>query len=335
MKRILSGVRPTGTIHLGNYLGAIKQWVDGLDNQQGRGEDNLFCIVDLHALTTLENSEILKHNSYLMAATYLACGLSPRKCHIFRQSDIPAHSELAWIFSCMTPMGWLNRMTQFKEKAVHKAIDSVCLGLYAYPVLMAADILIYKATHVPVGDDQKQHVELARDIAGMFNRRFQRDYFTLPEPVITGPATRIMSLRDGTAKMSKSDTSDYSRIHLTDDAETIAKKIRKAKTDSDVIASSMEAMEHRLEARNLIHILAALTSQKPDAVCKTFTGKNFSHLKNALIDELHMHILPIGEKIKHYMEGQTYLHHIIKEGAEYANALASKHIKEIKEIVGL
>ncbi len=332
MKRVLSGVRPTGIIHLGNYLGAIKQWVDGLE--ASKNQDNLFCIVDLHALTTLEDSENLRHNSYLMAATYLACGLSPEKCFIFRQSDVPAHTELAWIFSCITPMGWLNRMTQFKEKA-GKNIESVCLGLYAYPVLMAADILLYKATHVPVGEDQKQHVELARDVAGMFNRRFAKDFFHLPEPVITGPATRIMSLRDGTSKMSKSDVSDYSRIHLTDDADTLARKIKKAKTDTDVIAASMALMENRPEARNLVNILAALTHKKPDAVCKAFEGKTFSVLKKALIEVLHETLLPMGEKIKHYMHDLFYLDHVLEKGAAHANDLAGQHMTQIKKSVGI
>lgn len=335
MKRILSGVRPTGIIHLGNYLGAIKQWVDGLNNTQTKEDDNLFCIVDLHALTTLEDSVNLHTNSLLMAATYLACGLSPEKCHIFRQSDVPSHTELAWIFSCITPMGWLSRMTQFKDKSKDKQNDSVLLGLFAYPVLMAADILIYKATHVPVGDDQKQHVELARDIAGMFNRRFECEYFALPEPVIQGPATRIMSLRDGLSKMSKSDPSDYSRIHLTDDADTLAKKIKKAKTDADVIAGSMKAMDHRPEARNLVNMLAALTHEKPGDICTRFEGQNFSKLKSSLIDVLHETILPIGEKINAYMEDPVYLQSVLQKGSDYANALGNQHMADIKKCVGI
>lgn len=332
-KRILSGVRPTGIIHLGNYLGAIHQWVKSLQNQDAT-TDHLFCIVDLHALTTLEDSKDLGANARLMAATYLACGLDPKKCHIFRQSDVPAHTELSWIFSCITPMGWLNRMTQFKDKAGKNA-ESACLGLYAYPVLMAADILLYRATHVPVGDDQKQHVELSRDIAGAFNRRFVCDYFQFPEPVIQGPATRIMSLRDGTSKMSKSDISDYSRIHLTDDADMIAKKIKKAKTDVDPVGESMKAMENRPEARNLLNMLSSLIEKPVDDVCQEFAGNNFSSLKHTLIDALHAKILPIGEKIREYQRDETYLNAVLKEGAGYANALASTSMEEIKTIIGM
>lgn len=329
MKRVLSGIRPTGTIHLGNYLGAVKQWVQDFDE----GAENLFCIVDLHALTTLEDSEKLKDNSRLMAATYLACGLDPQKCSIFVQSHVPAHTELSWILSCITPLGWLNRMTQFKEKA-GKSQDSANLALYAYPVLMAADILIYKSTHVPVGDDQKQHVELSRDIAGAFNRRFG-EYFTLPEPIIKGTATRVMSLRDGASKMSKSDTSDYSRIHLTDDAETITKKIKKAKTDADLIAPTMKEMEHRLEAKNLINMLSALTQKPADHLCKEFAGQNFATFKSALIDALHKEILPIGEKINTLMQDESTLDVILKRGAEHANILANTHLRKIKKLIGM
>lgn len=331
--RILSGVRPTGIIHLGNYLGAIQQWVKSLD-QQNEATDHLFCIVDLHALTTLEDSKNLGKNTRLMAATYMACGLDPKKCHIFRQSDVPSHTELAWIFSCITPMGWLNRMTQFKDKAGKNA-ENACLGLYAYPVLMASDILLYKATHVPVGDDQKQHVELSRDIAGGFNRRFECEYFQLPKPVIQGPATRVMSLRDGTSKMSKSDISDYSRIHMTDDADTLAKKIKKAKTDMDPIGESMKDMDHRHEARNLVNMLASFLEKPADAICKEFAGQNFSSLKNVLIDALHTHILPIGEKICEYQKDETYLNSVLKEGSDYANSLAEKHMNEIKHVIGM
>lgn len=329
MKRVLSGIRPTGIIHLGNYLGAVKQWVNDFD----KSAENLFCIVDLHALTTLEESEKLSHNSRLMAATYLACGLDPDQCAIFVQSHVPAHTELSWIFSCITPLGWLNRMTQFKEKA-GKAQENANLGLYAYPVLMAADILVYKATHVPVGDDQKQHVELSRDIAGAFNRRFG-EYFSLPEPIIKGAATRVMSLRDGASKMSKSDISDYSRIHLTDDADTIAKKIKKAKTDPDLIASNMKEMEHRLEAKNLINILAALTHKSGDAVCSEFAGQNFASFKQALIEVLQKEILPIGARINELMQDHGTLDKVLKQGAEKANSLAQKHLKEIKEKIGI
>jgi len=330
LRRILSGIRPTGTIHLGNYLGAVKQWVDGLDT----ADENLICIVDLHALDTIQEGAKLQHNSELMAATLLACGLDPQKSHLFKQSAVPAHTQLCWILSSITPLGWLNRMTQFKEKA-GKNLDTVCLGLYAYPVLQAADILIYKATHVPVGEDQKQHIELSRDIAQMFNRRFEKEYFNLPEPVIQGPATRIMSLRDGTSKMSKSDLSDYSRIHLTDDADTIAKKIKKAKTDPEMIAGSIKEMAQRPEAINLINMLAALTEQKPDDVCTQFTGQNFSALKDALITACHEIILPIGNRIQELMQDKKAISTVLQNGANYANTLAQKHLKEIYEIVGI
>lgn len=330
MKRVLSGIRPTGIIHLGNYLGAVKQWVNDFDALA----ENLFCIVDLHALTTLEESEKLSENSRLMAATYMACGLDPEKCAIFVQSHVPAHTELSWILSCITPLGWLNRMTQFKEKA-GKSQESANLGLYAYPVLMAADILIYRSTHVPVGEDQKQHVELSRDIAGAFNRRFGEDYFVLPEPIIKGTATRVMSLRDGSSKMSKSDVSDYSRIHLTDDAETIEKKIKKAKTDADLIASSMKDMENRLEAKNLINILAAMTKRAPDALCQEFSGQNFSTLKGALIDVLQKEILPIGQQIDALMKDKLSLDRVLKRGAEQANAIANQHLSEVKKLIGI
>lgn len=331
MKRILSGVRPTGIIHLGNYLGAIKQWTQHLKQPD---TDFLFCIVDLHALTTLESSDNLYQQSHLMAATYLACGLDPKVCHIFKQSAVPEHSELAWLLSCITPMGWLNRMTQFKEKAGSER-EQACLGLYAYPVLMAADILLYHTTHVPVGDDQKQHVELARDIAGAFNHRFQGDVLTLPQPVIQGPATRVMSLRDGLKKMSKSDTSDYSRIHLNDDADTIARKIKKAKTDADPIAASMDEMAHRPEARNLIQILSALTHQQPNDVCAQFAGQNFSSLKSALIDALHHEILPIGEKIRMYMEDTAHLEAVLEDGASYARDVAKTTLSYVHEAMGI
>lgn len=329
MKRIFSGIRPTGTIHLGNYLGAIKQWVRDFDP----AAQNLFCIVDMHALTTVDESENISHNAKLMAATYLACGLDPKHCTIFVQSHVKEHGELAWILSCITPLGWLNRMTQFKEKA-GKMQENANLGLYAYPVLMAADILLYNTTHVPVGEDQKQHVELARDIAGAFNHRFG-ECFTLPEPIIQGSATRVMSLRDGTSKMSKSDASDYSRIHLSDDAEIITKKIKKAKTDGDVIASTMQEMEARPEAKNLINMLSALTGLSADQLCKDFTHQNFSVLKTALIDALHTEILPIGQKIQEYMKDSGALDTILQKGAQQAHSLAAKNLQKIKKHVGL
>lgn len=334
MKRILSGVRPTGEIHLGNYLGAIRNWV----SMQHEAEENLFCIVDMHALTTIEETAQLADHTLMTTAAYIAAGINPEKSSIFAQSHVPAHTELSWIFSCITPLGWLNRMTQYKEKS-GKNKDLSCLGLLAYPVLMAADILLYKATHVPVGDDQKQHLELARDIAGMFNRRFCQqsgsNLLPLPEPMIMGAATRVMSLRDGTSKMSKSDISDYSRISLTDDADTIALKIRKAKTDIEPFPTSAENLENRPEALNLITIYSVLSGQSPQAVCDQFAGPQFSPFKNALVDLLVETITPIGQRMNDLLQHQDHLEKILKKGGHRANALASQHMEEIRDAVGL
>src|ERR1700729_3854032 len=268
MNRIFSGIQPTGNLHLGNYLGAIRNWV-ALQHDY----ECIFCIVDLHALTQPQDPAELRSATREVTAAYIAAGIDPEHCIIFNQSVVTAHAELAWILSCLTPLGWLNRMTQFKEKAP-KQREMAGLGLYAYPVLMAADILGYKATHVPVGEDQKQHVELARDIAGAFNRRYERDFFPLPEPQIFGEATRVMSLRDGTKKMSKSDTSDYSRINMTDDSELIALKIRRAKTDPLPLPENGKDAEARPEADNLIGIYAALSDLTRDQVIERWAGKN-------------------------------------------------------------
>ncbi len=330
MQRILSGVRPTGGIHLGNYLGAIRNWV----TMQDQSQENLFCIVDMHALTTLDASENLKENTYTIAAAYLAAGIDPAKSSIFAQSHVPAHTELSWIFSCITPLGWLNRMTQFKEKAgKHK--DLACLGLYAYPVLMAADILLYKATHVPVGEDQKQHLELARDIAGAFNRRFGEDLFPIPEPMILGAATRVMSLRDGTSKMSKSDISEYSRIELLDTADAVAQKIRKAKTDMDPIPEKFSALETRPEAQNLINIYATLANVSPDAVCQEFSGANFAPFKQKLAELMAETIVPMGDKMRHYLTDKAELDAIMKRGADRANELAMAHMVDVRRVIGM
>src|SRR5207245_5025761 len=269
MNRIFSGIQPTGNLHLGNYLGAIRNWV-ALQHDY----DCIFCIVDLHALTQPQNPDELRQATREVTAAYIAAGIDPERCIIFNQSTISAHAELAWLLGCLTPLGWLNRMTQFKEKA-GKQRENAGLGLYAYPVLMAADILLYKATHVPVGEDQKQHVELARDIAGAFNRRYERDFFPLPEPQIFGEATRVMSLRDGTKKMSKSDSSDYSRLNMTDDADTIRQKIRKAKTDPHPMPSTIAEVETRPEAANLLGIYAALADTTLAAATARFAGRNF------------------------------------------------------------
>ncbi|HJZ17815.1 MAG TPA: tryptophan--tRNA ligase, partial [Stellaceae bacterium] len=268
MNRIFSGIQPTGNLHLGNYLGAIRNWV-----QLQHDYECIFCIVDLHALTQQQDPDELRQATREVTAAYIAAGIDPERCIIFNQSTVSAHAELAWLLGCLTPLGWLNRMTQFKEKAP-KQRDSAGLGLYAYPVLMAADILLYKATHVPVGEDQKQHVELARDIAGAFNRRYERDFFPLPEPQIFGEATRVMSLRDGTKKMSKSDTSDYSRINMTDDADAVALKIRRAKTDPEPLPHTIAELEKRPEADNLISIYSALADTSRDAALARFAGQN-------------------------------------------------------------
>src|SRR6202158_4255637 len=259
MNRIFSGIQPTGNLHLGNYLGAIRNWV-ALQHDY----ECIFCIVDLHALTQPQDPDELRAATREVTAAYIAAGIDPLRCIIFTQSMVSAHAELGWLRGCLTPLGWLNRMTQFKEKA-GKQRENAGLGLYAYPVLMAADILLYKATHVPVGEDQKQHVELARDIAGAFNRRYERDFFPLPEPQIFGEATRVMSLRDGTRKMSKSDTSDYSRINMTDDADAIALKVRRAKTDPEPLPETIVALEARPEADNLVGIYAALAGTSREA----------------------------------------------------------------------
>src|SRR6202012_2725059 len=273
--RIFSGVQPTGNLHLGNYLGAIRNWV-----QLQKDFDCIFCIVDLHALTLPQDPAALKAQTREVTAAYIASGIDPERCVIFNQSMVPGHAELAWLLSCHTPLGWLNRMTQFKEKA-GKHREEAGLGLYSYPVLMAADILLYKATHVPVGEDQKQHLELSRDIAGAFNRRYEVEFFPLPEPQILGAAKRVMSLRDGSKKMSKSDTSDYSRINMTDDADTVALKIRRAKTDPEPLPGDVTDLERRPEADNLIGIYAALSGLSREAALARFAGQNCAEGKAA------------------------------------------------------
>src|SRR5215472_12317503 len=278
MNRIFSGIQPTGNLHLGNYLGAIRNWV-AMQNDY----DCIFCIVDLHALTLPQDPAELRGATREVTAAYIAAGIDPERCIIFNQSTVHEHTELAWLLGCLTPLGWLNRMTQFKDKA-GKQRESAGLGLYAYPALMAADILLYKGTHVPVGEDQKQHVELARDIAGAFNRAYGVEFFPLPEPQILGAATRVMSLRDGTKKMSKSDASDYSRINMTDDAETVALKVQKAKTDPHPLPDSVAALEARPEADNLIGIYAALSGTTREATMTRFAGRQFSEFKRELSD---------------------------------------------------
>jgi len=325
-KRILSGVQPTGNLHLGNYLGAIRNWV-----KMQHDYECLFMLADLHAITVFQDPASLRKATRETAAAYIACGVDPEKHIIFPQSAVSMHSELAWILSCHTPLGWLNRMTQFKEKSgKHK--ENAPLGLYSYPVLMAADIIGYKATHVPVGEDQKQHLELARDIAGAFNRAYKTDFFPLPEPVILGEATRVMSLNDGTKKMSKSDPSDYSRITLTDDADAIAKKFKKAKSDME--PGITYDPEKRPEATNLLNIYAALTGEPLDKVKTQFADAQFSTFKSALADAAVAHLSPITAKMRELMQDTTYLDSILKKGAEKANAIAEPIFKEVKEKVG-
>lgn len=328
MGRIFSGIQPTGDLHLGNYLGAIRNWVRLQDSYE-----TLICVVDLHALTTLPDPQNMTKWTREAAAANIAAGIDPEKSIIFAQSSVAAHSELSWILSCLTPLGWLNRMTQFKEKA-GKHREQANLGLYSYPVLMTGDILTYKATHVPVGEDQKQHLELARDIAGAFNRQYGQEYFDLPEPFILKTAARVMSLRDGTSKMSKSDPSDYSRILFMDDPDTIALKIRKAKTDPDPIAGIPQAMENRPEALNLLGIYAALSDTSLEEACQTFEGASFSALKKDLADQIISTMDPIRHEMLTLLKDPATLDGILKKGGEAANDLASQHLREIKEIVG-
>ena len=330
-KKIFSGVQPTGNLHLGNYLGAIKNFVD-LNNDVDN--DCIFCVVDLHAITVKQDPIELKNNIRETVATFIASGIDPKKSIIFNQSGVAAHSEGAWILSCVARMGWLNRMTQFKEKA-GKDKEKASVGLYSYPVLMAADILLYDATHVPVGDDQKQHLELCRDIAQKFNNDFDQDNFLqVPEPLIQKEFSRIMSLKDGSKKMSKSELSDLSRINLTDDRDAIVNKIKKAKTDPLPMPSSVEELNERLEARNLLGIYSSLNNLTLQNTVENFSGKNFSEFKNQLSDLLVKKIEPISLEIKKLLNDQPYLDKILLEGVEKANLIASKKIDRIKEILG-
>ena len=330
-KKIFSGVQPTGNLHLGNYLGAIKNFVD-LNNEVEN--ECIFCVVDLHAITVKQNPKELRNNILETVATFIASGIDPQKSIIFNQSKVPAHAEGAWILSCIARMGWLNRMTQFKEKA-GKDGEKASVGLYSYPVLMAADILLYDATHVPVGDDQKQHLELCRDIAQKFNNDFEKENFLqVPEPLIQKHFSRIMSLKDGSKKMSKSEISDLSRINLTDDKDQIINKIKKAKTDPMPMPKTVSELEERLEAKNLIGIYASLTNSNIEKSVENFIGKNFSEFKEKLSEVLVDKIEPISLEIKKLLNDQAYLSSILQEGAEKANLIASKKIQNIKEIVG-
>ena len=330
-KKIFSGVQPTGNLHLGNYLGAIKNFVD-LNNDK----DNkcIFCVVDLHAITVRQDPKELKNNIRETVATFIASGIDPKKSIIFNQSRVAAHAEGAWILSCVARMGWLNRMTQFKEKA-GKDKEKASIGLYSYPVLMAADILLYDATHVPVGDDQKQHLELCRDIAQKFNNDFEvENFLQVPEPLIQKEFSRIMSLKDGSKKMSKSELSDLSRINLTDNKDQIINKIKKAKTDPLPMPQDIKELEERLEAKNLLGIYSSLTNSTLENSVKNFAGKNFSEFKEQLAEELVNKIEPISNEIKKLLGDKSYLDKILLDGVEKANLIASKKIERIKEIVG-
>ncbi len=329
---VLSGMQPTNTLHLGNYLGALKNWVRLQEEMPC-----LFCVVDMHAITQdsgYAKPAELAHATREVTAAYIAAGVDPARTPIFNQSQVPEHGELAWVLNCVARLGWMDRMTQFKEKAgKHKERSSV--GLYTYPVLMAADILVYKATHVPVGEDQKQHLELARDIAGKFNNDFQApDFFPLPEPVITGPATRVMSLRDGTKKMSKTDESDASRINLTDDAEAIAGKIRRAKTDSLPLPDNKDGLKDRPEAENLLSIYAALSDQGLDQTIAQFAGQQFSGFKNALADLTVAKLEPVNKEMRRLLADPAEIDRILKSGANRARAIATPVMEDVKKKVG-
>ena len=336
-ERVFSGVQPTGNLHLGNYLGAITRFVA----LQERYEC-LFCVVDLHAITVWQDPAELQSQTREVTAAFLAAGIDPRRHIVFNQSQVPAHAELAWVFNCIARMGWLSRMTQFKEKA-GKDRENASVGLFAYPTLMAADILAYRATHVPVGEDQKQHLELSRDIAQKFNndygasiaeRGFGEAFFPLPEPLIQGPATRVMSLRDGSKKMSKSDPSDYSRINLTDDADAIAQKIRKAKTDPEPLPGEPAGLATRPEADNLVGIFAALRNATKDEVLRDCAGAQFSAFKSALVDLAVETLGPIGAEMNRLTRDPGHIDAVLADGAERAGALASETMDAVKDIVG-
>jgi len=327
-ERVFSGVQPTGTLHLGNYLGAIKNFVELQDKY-----NCVYCVVDQHAITVDQDPKELRSNILEVLASFIAAGVDYKKQIIFQQSSVPAHSQLAWVFNCVSRIGWLNRMTQFKDKA-GKNRENVSVGLMVYPNLMAADILAYLATHVPVGDDQKQHLELSRDIAQKFNNDFGVEFFPQPEPLIYGSATRVMSLRDGNKKMSKSDPSDFSRILLTDDDDTISSKIRKAKSDSELIPSSKDDLQNKPECLNLINILSATTNQSVDQVLGNYAGKEYSALKKDLADSLVQVIGPIRGEINNLLNNRDELNAILADGTEKAAAIANPIIEEVYKIVG-
>jgi tryptophanyl-tRNA synthetase len=334
---VLSGVQPTGNFHLGNYLGALVKFVEMQANY-----DCIYCVVDLHAITVPQDPAELTAHTREVTAAFIASGIDARKNIVFNQSQVSDHAELAWIFNCVSRLGWLNRMTQFKEKA-GKDRENASVGLYAYPNLMAADILVYRATHVPVGEDQKQHLELTRDIAQKFNSDFAESiarngfgdgFFPLPEPIIQGPATRVMSLRDGSKKMSKSDPSDYSRINLSDDADQIAQKFRKAKTDPEALPSEVAGLAGRPEAENLVGIFAALQGVSKDNVLRDFGGQNFSSFKAALVELAVAKLGPVGSEMKRLQADHAYIDGVLRDGADRAKAIAARNMTSVKDILG-
>ena len=322
-------MQPTGNLHLGNYLGAIRNWVKlEKDNQC------IFCIVDLHAITVPENRYNLKKNILEVTAAYIASGINPKETIIFNQSTVSGHSELAWILGCHTPIGWLNRMTQFKDKA-GKNKEKAPLGLYSYPVLMAADILLYKSTHVPVGEDQKQHLELARNISQSFNRYFKSDFFPLPEPLILGQAKRVMSLKDGGKKMSKSDPSEFSRINMKDTPDEITKKIQKARTDSLPFPTDLESLDQRPEVKNLINIFLSLSDYSESKIFDSYGNKNFSSFKTDLAELINCELSKISVEMKKLLDDKKYLITVLKDGSEKANKISKENIFKVKDIMGL
>jgi tryptophanyl-tRNA synthetase len=336
-ERVFSGVQPTGNLHLGNYLGAIKRFVT-----MQQTHDCIYCVVDMHAITVWQDPKELTRQIREVTAAFLAAGIDPTRHIVFNQSQVPQHAELAWVFNCIARMGWANRMTQFKEKA-GKDRENASVGLFAYPMLMAADILVYRATHVPVGEDQKQHLELTRDIAQKFNNDFAESiaehgfgdaFFPITEPLIAGPATRVMSLRDGSKKMSKSDPSDYSRINLTDDADTIAQKVRKAKTDPEPLPGETDGLKERPEAENLVAIYAALTDATPEDVLRQHGGSQFSGFKAALVDVSVAKLAPIADEMRRLMADPGHIDRVLADGSERARAIASETMNAVKDIVG-
>ena len=329
-KLVFSGVQPTGNLHLGNYLGALKNFVS-----LQKESDCIYCVVDLHAITVFQNPEDLRRNVLETVASFIATGIDPSKSILFNQSSVSGHAELAWILNCVSRIGWLNRMTQFKDKAGSDK-EKASVGLYIYPNLMAADILLYKATHVPVGADQKQHLELSRDIAQKFNNDFKcKDFFPLPKPLIPKNVSRVMSLRDGTKKMSKSEESDYSRINLKDSADEIRKKIKKAKSDTEQIPEYMKNLEKKPEALNLINIYSEISNMDQKKILNEMSGKEYSFLKNKLAELLIGQITPVGDEIKKLLADKSYLEQILKKGSEKANIIAEENLKNIREKIGL